>query len=201
MRWSLILVAAGPALLLAGLGLTHPHDLTSGSADWWTTLHVLLLPLFPLLGVVCWLLLRGVPGVEAWVGRLAAFGYIAFYTALDVLAGVGTGTLVQRLGEDAAGEEVGALFAAGNELGTIGTWCFLVACLATSAAIVRWVGRGALPGAVVLVAAALSFLDSHIYWPVGVLTMVGLAVGFGLLAASLPVAEREPAAASPSQPG
>ena len=44
----------------------------------------------------------------------------------------------------------------------------------------RW-GTLSVPGSVVLLVAAWSFLGSHIYWPVGVLTMLGLAVGFGLL--------------------
>lgn len=41
-------------------------------------------------------------------------------------------------------------------------------------------------GSAVLLAACVSFLDSHIYWPVGVFTMCGLALGFGLLAAITP---------------
>jgi hypothetical protein len=88
-------VIAGPAVVLAGLGLTHPQDLSATSAPWWTTLHVLLLPLFPLLAVSLWLLLRGVPGLVAWTARFAAYGFAAFYTALDVLAGIGAGELTQ----------------------------------------------------------------------------------------------------------
>jgi hypothetical protein len=95
MRWARVVVVAGPAVLLAGLGLTHPQDLTATSAPWWTTLHVLLLPLFPLLALSLWLLLRGVPGLVAWAARIAAYGYAAFYTALDVLAGIGAGELTQ----------------------------------------------------------------------------------------------------------
>lgn len=47
-----------------------------------------------------------------------------------------------------------------------------------------------LPGAAVLVASAISLLNSHIYWPVGVATMLGLALGLGLLAAATPASER-----------
>jgi hypothetical protein len=175
------LVAAGPALVLAGLGLTHPQSLSESSAPWWTALHVLLLPIFPLLGLSHWLVLRGLSGVTAWVSRVAAFGYATFYGALDVLAGIGTGTLVQG-GLGPGAEEVDALFSVGNVLGTVGGFCFLGACVATSVALVSHVGRAALPGAVVLVAAAVPFLDSHIYWPVGVLDMIVLALGFALLA-------------------
>jgi len=90
---------AGPALLLALAGLVHPHELTTGSAARWIDLHLLLLPVFPLLGVAHWLLLRKVHGPLAWQARLAAFGYANFYTALDVLFGIGMGALVQRYSE------------------------------------------------------------------------------------------------------
>jgi hypothetical protein len=126
-------------------------------------------------------MLAGVPGPTAWVGRAGAVVYVAFYTALDVLVGIGAGTLVQRgVARDSLPVEV--LFETGNDLATIGTVSFLVASAATAAALVVTVGRRAWTGAVVLVAAAVPLLDSHIYWPRGVLTMVGLAVGLGLLA-------------------
>jgi hypothetical protein len=35
---------------------------------------------------------------------------------------------------------------------------------------------------VLVIAASVSFLNSHVYWPRGVLTMYALAVGWGLLA-------------------
>jgi hypothetical protein len=161
MRWARVVVVAGPAVVLAGLGLTHPQDLTTTSAPWWTTLHVLLLPLFPLLAVSLWLLLRGVPGLVAWAARIAAYGYAAFYTALDVLAGIGAGELTQlnaERGLQTDAVEVDRLFAVGNDLGEIGVWCFGVACAATALVVGGWVGRRALPGAVVLVAAAVVFV-------------------------------------------
>jgi hypothetical protein len=191
MRWARVVVIAAPAVVLAGLGLTHPQDLTATSAPWWTTLHVLLLPLFPLLAFSLWLLLRGLPGPAAWVARIAAYGYAAFYTALDVLAGIAAGELTQlnaERGLQTDAVEVDRLFAVGNDLGDIGVWCFGVACAATALAVVGRLGRRALPGAVVLVAAAVVFVAGgvHIYWPWGVGTMLALAVGLGLLAAALP---------------
>jgi hypothetical protein len=191
MRWARVVVVAGPAVVLAGLGLTHPQDLTATSAPWWTTLHVLLLPLFPLLALSLWLLLRGLPGPAAWVARVAAYGYAAFYTALDVLAGIAAGELTQlnaERGLPTGAVEVDRMFAVGNDLGEIGVWGFGIACAATALAVVGRVGRRALPGAVVLVAAAVVFVAGgvHIYWPWGVGTMLGLAVGLGLLAAVLP---------------
>ncbi|MDP8978312.1 MAG: hypothetical protein M3N17_07015 [Actinomycetota bacterium] len=144
----------------------------------------MLLPVFPLLGLSHWLLLRGIRGSPP-VSRLATFGYATFYGALDVLAGIGTGTLVWG-GLYPGAEEVDALFAVGNLLGTVGSFCFLGACIATSVALLTYVGRAVGPGAILLVAAAVPFLYSHVYWPVGVLTMVALAGGFALLAQHVP---------------
>ena len=188
-----MLIVAGPAVVLAGLGLTHPQELTAASASWWTTLHVILLPIFPLLAVSLWLLLRGVPGPVAWVARIAAYGYVTFYSVTDVLIGIGAGELTQfnvARGVQARTVEVDRLFTVGNDVGEIGVWCFLVACAATALAVVVRVGRHALPGAVVLLVAGVLFTGGwHIYWPAGVVTMLVLAVGLGLLAVALPVPE------------
>jgi len=81
---------AGP-LALAALGTTHPRHLDGGTAGWWFTLHLILLPLFPLLGSNLWWLLAGERGALAWAGRVAAFVYLTFYSGLDLLAGVAAG--------------------------------------------------------------------------------------------------------------
>ena len=172
MRWVRVLVVAGPALVLAGLGLTHPQQLTATSAPWWTTLHIMLLPIFPLLAVSLWLLLRGVPGPVAWVARIAAYGYATFYSVTDVIVGIAGGELTQLNAARGLPErtvEVDRLIMVGNDVGEIGVWCFVVACAATAVAVVVRVGRRALPGGVVLVIAGVLFTGGwHIYWPAGV---------------------------------
>lgn len=185
MRWSVLLAVTVPAIVLAGLGLTHPHHLDSTTAGWWTDLHVVLIPIFPLLGVAYWVLLRGRTGVLAWIARIAAFCYIGFYGALDALAGIGTGTVMLRSGARGADErpEIEWLFNAGNQLGRIGSWSLLIAAVLTS--IVLLLERRdatVIAGGIVLVLAGISFLNAHIYWPHGVLTMLAMALGFGLLA-------------------
>lgn len=110
-----------------------------------------LLPIFPLLGVSVWILLRNLAGFVAWTGRVAAFGYMAFYTALDVLAGIGTGELLMRSTGSPPREQIDTLYAVGRDMKLIGVGCFLLAGLATSWLLIRRVGRRALPGAVVLV--------------------------------------------------
>jgi hypothetical protein len=182
------LAVVTPPLVLAAIGLTHPHDLTPETAGWWTVMHIVLLPIFPLLGMAHWLLVRSVDGFLAWAVRVLAFAYVVFYGALDAIAGVATGTLVRNRAsiEQSAmlSQQLASLSGVGNALGAIGVDAFLLASVLTSAIAYRRVGRRALPGALVLVVASTSFLHSHIYWPNGVLTMLGLAVGFGLLTAS-----------------
>jgi hypothetical protein len=180
---SLLGIAATP-LFLAAMGLTHPYDLTPETAGYWYTLHYVLLPVFPLLGVNLWWLLANIPGPWAWLARILAFVYIPFYGALDVLAGMATGLVLSRA--QATDRPALAavnlwLFTQGNELAKVGVWAFLLACVLTSVLLIRRVGRAALPGAVLLVASAVSFLSSHIYYPVGVLTMLVMAIGFASL--------------------
>ena len=176
-------IVAAP-VLLAVLGFTHPHVLTPETASYWHTLHLTLLALFPFLGINLWWLLSGFSGWAAWTARAPGLVYITFYGALDVLAGIGTGTLVVNAPAANApelSETVRLLFVQGNELSLIGVWAFLAACILTSAVLIRRVGRFALPGALLLCGAAVPFLVSHIYFPLGVVTMLLLAAGFGLL--------------------
>jgi hypothetical protein len=180
---SLLGIAALP-LALALLGLTHPHDLTPATAQYWYTLHLILLPLFPLLAVNLWWLLASSSSPWAWLARILACVYIPFYGALDVLAGIGTGLVLSRAqapDQSAAAMVLPWLFEQGNALAEVGVWAFLLACLLTSALLIRQVGRSAMPGAVLLISAAVSFLRSHIYFPIGVLTMLVMSIGFAAL--------------------
>lgn len=170
-------IAATP-LLLAALGVTHPQVLTPETAPYWHTLHLILLALFPLLGVNLWWLLAGFSGWMVWTAQALGLVYIAFYGALDVLAGIGTGLVVMRAPEANSpelSETVRWLFGQGNALSLVGVWAFLIACVLTSVVLVRHAGRFALPGAVLLCGAAYPFLSWHIYFPVGVATMVLMA--------------------------
>jgi hypothetical protein len=76
---------------------------------------------------------------------------------------------------------VGPLFAAGDQLGRVGAYALLVAAVAACVALYSRAGTRVLPGGAVLLAAGWSFVDSHIFWPRGVFTMLGFAVGFVLL--------------------
>ncbi len=178
-----IVLIALPGVGLAGMGLLHPAHLTADTAQWWSTLHVLLLPVFPLLGAALWFLLEGAPVLLRRAGRLAAFGFAVYYDGLDAVDGIAAGAAVhaqqgRRTGVDAA------VFQIGDRLGDWGAWSFLVASVVIVVAIAMRAGPvAALPGGAVLLVSSVSFLDSHIFWPRGVLTMLGIATGMALLAA------------------
>jgi hypothetical protein len=177
------LVVAAP-VLLAVAGLFHPDDLTADTADTWRSLHLALLPLFPLLAAGPLLLLRGTIGPVAAVARVAAYVYAVGYTALDAIAGIGAGSVVLSTQEDIETVEpqLHALLDIGNPLGIAGAVAFLLCAASTSVALVLRYGRAAVPGGVVFVLGSIPFLFSHIYWPVGGLTLLVMAVGLGLLA-------------------
>jgi len=168
-----------PGLILAVVGGTHPHHLTAQTAQWWSDMHVLALPLFPLLGVAQWVLLAGAPTPLRWGGRAAAFGYATFYTGLDAVAGIAAGALVDAQG--GWGRGVSAVFDRGEWLGHVGAWCFLAASVAITVTYSQRYGAIAGPGSVLLVVSSAMFLSSHIFWPGGVVTMLGLAAGMALL--------------------
>jgi hypothetical protein len=193
-----------PPLALAIAGTTHPGSLTPASADSWRDLHVWLLPVFPLLGLGPWLVVHQLGPVLRWVTGLLGYVFAAFYTALDVLAGVGAGAAeASGTGELA----VATLFHEADVLAAIGVRAYLVATVIAAAAAVLVVARAGrrtrrapavpwiagLAAAAIVVGAAVSFVDSHIFWPRGVLTMAALAVGWSGLAwltAGAPAAAR-----------
>ncbi len=185
-RWTRAALFAVPGLLLAVFGLLHPEGLDVATAPHWTTLHVVLLPVFPLLGMAQWLLLTSAPPWLRWPGRVAAFGFAAFYGGLDAVAGIAAGTVVKA--QHGATPVLGAVFEIGDLLGHIGAWCFLVASVLIVAAFLRSARWRTVPGGVLLPAASVSFLDSHIFWPRGVFTMLAVAAAMAWLAASEPKA-------------
>ncbi|NEA99606.1 hypothetical protein [Streptomyces sp. SID13726] len=177
-----LLLVTAPPLLLAAAGVVHPLHLTTTTAGRWAGLHVVLLPVFPLL--VLGLLVpvwgrprRDVDGaltVVSWAGCLF---FAAYYSGLDAVAGISAGAVVDHGVHGAAGQ----LFAMGDQLGRAGVYGLAVASLATCVVLWRRHGARVLPGASVLAVACWSFVDSHIFWPRGVMTMIGFAVAFALL--------------------
>lgn len=187
--WLPIAVVTVPPVALAGIGLSHPTLLTADSAPWWTTMHFILMPLFPLLGVAIWVLSRDDKTAIGWGGRVAALIFVPFYTALDAISGIAAGT-VTRAGADPTSQIVTSLFAAGRPLGYIGSYAFFVAVILVLASAWRSGTRGWLffvAAGVALISAYL-FTTSHIYFPKGVIAMIGIAASFAALEAIRPTA-------------
>ncbi len=77
--------------MLAVAGLFHPHHLTYDTSTRWWTLHVPGLLVFPLVGLALAALVGGRRDPVAWAVRLTAYVYATFYSALDVVSGIGAG--------------------------------------------------------------------------------------------------------------
>jgi hypothetical protein len=203
-RWTLpardiALVVVAP-LVLAGFGLGHPGGLRPHNAAMWAEMHIWLLPVWPLLAlgliVPLWGRPRrdvtGIATVVAWAG---AFGYAVFYTGLDAVAGIGAGIAEEHGGEHRR-RVVNPLFHTGDALGQAGVWCLGIAVLAASVALFVQYGARVLPGTAVLLVCCWSFFDSHIFYPRGVVTMLGFALGFALFV----LAAARPATSQPDSP-
>lgn len=178
----LLLVAPLPALAAGLVGLAHPVFLTPDTAERWRLLHVLLLPLFPLVGAAPSVLLLGRRGALAWSARLlgAAFGLL--YTTLDAVAGIGGGEQMARAAQrGAARPPVEDLFGIGDRFGRPGATA-LVAALLVTALVLRDRPAPAAAGGLVGAAAAVLVLRHHVFPPLGVLGMVGVAAAAALLA-------------------
>lgn len=165
---------AVPPLALAIVGVTHPVQLTATSAEYWQNLHIALLPVFPLLGFAPWLVIRGFDAFLSWLVGILGFVYASFYTALDVLAGIGAGGL--KL--DHMVSATSTMFGLGDKLGFIGSAAFIAACAITGLASFRRFGPLTLPGSVVVVIGTYLFLKDHIYFPLGVIGQLCIAVGW-----------------------
>lgn len=183
---TLVLAMLGP-VLLALAGLIHPSGLSAATAHHWVWLHIVLLPVFPLLALGFVVLLRqrprtGTARVARMVAWICAAVYAAAYTGLDAVAGIGAGTVAGQPGDPTELRRlVLALYETGGRLGTVGVSAFLAATLAAAVSLGGRHGVRVLPGTVVLLAAGWSFIDSHIFSPRGVQTMVAMAAGFALL--------------------
>lgn len=177
-----LLIAAAPGVLLALIGLTHPMYLTDDTAMSWRTLHVVTLPLFPLLAVAPWWIARGHSRVLGVLCGVLGYVFAAGYTALDVLAGIGAGGLQL----DNGGSGKGVLYDLADVLSLPGTIALLIssALAAGSVLVAARAPRARLlaaVGGILVVLAGVSFLNSHIYWPRGGLTMLAFAAGFTAL--------------------
>ncbi|MBF4619224.1 hypothetical protein ITJ44_14195 [Clavibacter sp. VKM Ac-2873] len=192
-RTAAVLVAVAlPPLALAAAGLGHPNQLTDDTAMHWRDMHIALLPVFPLLAIAPILLTRRHDRRLGIVAVVLGFVYAVCYQALDILAGIAAGALQLE-----GSQGVNTMYGLADDIVVAGVWSYVAATVLASALVIRHAGLRALPGAVIAVIAAVSFVDSHIFFPRGVITMLGLAVGWTWLA----VASRGPARRGLARPG
>ena len=181
-RFALYAAVALPPLALAIIGTTHPHHLTAMSALYWRNLHVIALPIFPLLAFAPWLVARfRHSAAVSWAAGILGFVFAAFYTGLDVLAGIGAGGV--KL--DGMGMATTTLFGLGDGLGTIGAIALIAAVVLVGIVSILSVGAVAIPGSLIAFAGSVCLYQDHIFFPVGVVGQVALAVGWVLLVAAL----------------
>jgi hypothetical protein len=167
-----------PPLALAAIGTTHPNHLTAASAVYWRNLHVVTLPIFPLLGFSPWLIVRFRHSLAlSWAAAILGFIFAVFYTGLDVLAGIGAGGLKV----DGMGMATTTVFGLGDDLGRVGAIALIAAVLLAGIVTIPAVGGRAIPGAILVFAGSVLLWRNHIFFPFGVLGQLLLALGWAAL--------------------
>jgi len=172
----MVVAAVLPPVVIGLAGITHPDRLTLDASLFWRNLHVAFLPLLPLLALGPWVIARSVDRKLGLVVASLGYVYACFYTALDLLAGVGAGGLKY---ENADGIRV--LFDHAADLGQVGSIAFIVATAVAAGCAVARARLRAIPGAALVLAGAYGFMQEHVYWPGGVISMFALAAGWALL--------------------
>jgi hypothetical protein len=119
------LLLLGTPLVLALLMVVHQLIDQFEQPEAFLLLHLVLLPLFALMGVAVWALLEGVGGATAWAARAAAFVFLVGYVALDAISGVAASAILAS-GAAWSTEATRALFTSGP------------AALPTTVAVLAW---------------------------------------------------------------
>jgi hypothetical protein len=134
----------------------------------WMVVHLGMLLFIPLMAVAVFLLLRGLDGTAARVGRIALVPFVVFYSAWETLQGLANGVLINEVNglpesERPAGAALTQDFAESplvRDLGvfsTIGSLSLIVALIATGLALRR---EADAPLAVTVLLAISGFLIS-----------------------------------------
>ncbi|MGB7423367.1 MAG: hypothetical protein WA903_00515 [Ornithinimicrobium sp.] len=185
MKGRTFLLLAAPGVLLGLVGATHPSGLRPDTAEHWFWMHVAGVLVFPLVGVALAWLVRGRRDLLAIGIVLAAYVYATFYTALDVISGIGNGYVTAELGEDAVPRPpaIWLAFRIGTMLGDIGAWALLLAAVLITIDTVRRRGLSpvALAPCALLLTGSFFLRPEHIFWPWGSLSCIAIGVGTGWL--------------------
>ena len=161
----------------------------------WMVVHIGMMIFIPLMAAVVFLLVRGIEGVAARVCRIALVPFVVFYSAWEVLMGIGTGVLVHNVNELAEAERAtGAVLV--NEFtdnilirdlgvfGSIGSVALITALIAAGVALRRQAG---VPLAVPILLGVSGFLITAHPFPFGPTGLALFIVAVLLYARSQPV--------------
>jgi hypothetical protein len=182
----------GAPLSVGVLGIWHPIDpgtspyqIVADSPTWWTILHLLQLPLFGLLALAVWMLVRQLPGKAALVSKIALAFFVIFYTALDSITGIASGIIAREARDLSAAEIatieplVNSLFLGGGPYTFIPLFAILGWGVAAGAAAValRRAGVSRLP-VLLMGLSAIFFGITHEppFGPIGMAAMLGAVV-------------------------
>jgi len=97
------IILLGTPLILGVLELGHPLldrvnpiKMLAPISMWWIVLHLLLIPLFALMGYAIFILIRDINSPSAILCRYATVIYISFAIGYDALVGLTTGVLASN---------------------------------------------------------------------------------------------------------
>jgi hypothetical protein len=140
--------------------------------------HIGMMLFIPLMAVVIYLLLRGVEGTAAWVSRIALVPFVVFYSAWEVLQGIGVGILVNELkglpqAQPALKEDLVQDFAEHSLIGpfgvfgSIGSMGLIVATIAAGVALYRHAGAPVAVPVLLAISGLLITVHPPPYGPTG----------------------------------
>jgi hypothetical protein len=188
------IVVLGAPAALGLLEIWHPahvffDDMLSSAerSDWWLTLHTLQLPLFPLVALAVWFMLKGIHNVPAAFSRVMLWVFAVSYTALDAIAGVATGILFRYVrgmnmtGGEAVNDRMFELFLAmfnldmpgGSVIMNLAVWSWAAAAILAAVALYM---KGYNRVGVILIGLSALTFQSHVH-PHGPITMALLFAG------------------------
>jgi len=173
-----------PPLLLAALEIAHPNPEMDAQAvmdvaTWFAVFHVIQLVLIGLVALSVLLLADDFGRATAWTTRLGIGVFLAFFSAYDTLAGIGTG-LAMRSARDLSPEQQEGVFTVVKDwpgvspvfvLSIVGTGAWVVAVVALALAARR---QGAPRREWIFIGLAGVFLLGGHPFPAGTLAFVCL---------------------------
>jgi hypothetical protein len=149
--------------------------------------HIGMMLFIPLIAAVVYLLLRGVEGTAAWVSRIALVPFVVFYSAWEVLQGIGVGILANELNglpqaEPALREELvqdfaeHALIGPFSVFGSIGSMGLIVATIAAGVALYRHAGAPVSVPVLLAISGLLITVHPPPYGPAGLVLFTAAVV-------------------------